>query len=116
VKRVREEKRKVIPSILHVDGTARVQTVRREDNPRFYDLIAAFEKLTGVPVLLNTSFNLRGEPIVETPADAVDTFLRTRLDALVLGDRIIEKRALGTRLIPIFKLIRDFRRNWRNTR
>jgi carbamoyltransferase len=111
VKRVRPEMRDKIPSIVHVDGTARVQTVRREDNPATYDLIAAFEKLTGVPVVLNTSFNLRGEPIVETPEDAVDTFLRTHLDALVLTDQVIEKRGFGQLLIPIFKLSRDFRQN-----
>jgi carbamoyltransferase len=74
-----------------VDGSARVQTVP-EDGSRYHELLAAFERLTGVPALLNTSFNLAGEPIVETPEDAIDTFLRSRLDALVLGPWIVERK------------------------
>jgi len=112
-KRVRPEKRDIIPSIMHVDGTARVQTVRREDYPRLHALISAFAEITGVPVLLNTSFNLRGEPIVETPADAVDTFLRTHLDGLILGDYVIHKRSYGGLLVPVFKLLKELRRAWR---
>lgn len=81
-----------IPAVTHVDGTARVQTVRREDHERLYRLIEEFSKLSGVPVLLNTSFNLAGEPIVETPADAVDCFLKSEMDLLVVGDVVIEKR------------------------
>jgi carbamoyltransferase len=80
-----------LPAILHVDGSARVQTVP-EDGSRYHALLAAFERLTGVPALLNTSFNLAGEPIVETPEDAIDTFLRSRLDALVLGSWIVERK------------------------
>ena len=89
---VRPEKREQIAGVVHVDGTARVQTVHRETNPRFHALISAFHRRTGVPVVLNTSFNVRGEPIVETPGDAVRSFLTTKLDALVLHDWIVEKR------------------------
>jgi carbamoyltransferase len=79
------------PAIVHVDGSARPQPVSRALNPRYYDLIGAFERTTGVPILLNTSFNDAGEPIVCTPADAVRTFLATDLDALVLGPFIARK-------------------------
>jgi carbamoyltransferase len=88
---VRKEKRDIIPAVTHVDGTARVQTVRAEENPRYWKLIKAFEKLTGVPVLLNTSFNVMGEPIVCSPADAVNCFHATGIDALVLGNHIVSK-------------------------
>ena len=85
------DKRDRIPSVTHVDGTARVQTVRREQNERYYDVIRAFGELSGVPVILNTSFNVRGEPIVETPADALACFLGTEMDALFLGDLVVTK-------------------------
>ena len=88
---VRKEKRKVIPAITHVDGTARPQLVFKETNPRYYRLIEAFEKKTGVPLVLNTSFNLKGEPIVSSPADAVSTFERSGLDVLVLGEYVVRK-------------------------
>jgi carbamoyltransferase len=78
-----------LPAVTHVDGTARVQTVNRKQNPTFYDLLTAFEAATGVPVLLNTSFNIAGEPIVETPTDALRTFLRSNMDALFLGDFLV---------------------------
>jgi len=90
---VRDARRSDIPAVTHVDGTARVQTVREEDNPRFHALIRAFYEKTGVPMLLNTSFNVQGEPIVNTPAEAIRCFLGTRIDLLVMGDVIIEKRA-----------------------
>ena len=73
-KSVAPESKDKVPAIVHVDGTARVQTVRREHNERLYLMLKEFEDLTGVPVLLNTSFNIRGEPIVETPADAMKCF------------------------------------------
>ena len=79
----------VVPAISHIDNTARVQTVTRADNGVFYDLIAAFKEITGVPVILNTSFNDAGEPIVETPEDALICFLSTDMDCLVLGDRLV---------------------------
>jgi carbamoyltransferase len=92
VRRVREEKKNVIPSVTHVDGTARIQTVSRNSRPQFYGLIARFEELTGVPVVLNTSFNLKGEPIVCTPEDALKTFLKTGLDGVFLGDYFVSGR------------------------
>ena len=88
---VRSEKRGVVPAITHIDGTARVQTVTRESNPTYYRLIEEFEKRRGVPMVLNTSFNVMGEPIVNTPADAVRCFYSTGMDALVLGDYVLLK-------------------------
>lgn len=88
---VRPDKRGVLPAITHVDGTARVQTVRRDINPRFHELIEAFGRLSGVPVLLNTSFNIMGEPIVESPIQAIRCFYSTGLDVLVLGDFVVSK-------------------------
>jgi carbamoyltransferase len=85
------EKAERIPAVRHVDGTARVQTINRAQNPRYYDLVAAFERRTGVPVLVNTSFNTRGEPIVCTPRDAVECFWTSPLDALVIGSFLLEK-------------------------
>jgi carbamoyltransferase len=87
---VRPEKRQVIPAVTHVDGSGRLQTVSRRTNPRYWQLLKAFEKITGVPVLLNTSFN-ENEPIVHRPAEALDCFLRTRMDLLVMGQFVIDK-------------------------
>ena len=84
-----------IPAVRHVDGTARIQTIRRDQNPRYYDLLRAFHARTGVPVLVNTSFNTRGEPVVCTPRDAVESFWTSPLDALVIGSFLIEKPAGG---------------------
>jgi carbamoyltransferase len=80
-----------------------VQTVHAETNPRFHALISAFERRTGVPVVLNTSFNDRGEPVVETPADAVHAFLSTELDALVIHDWILRKRAIHRVARPVLR-------------
>jgi carbamoyltransferase len=80
-----------VPAITHVDGTGRLQTVQRETNPRYYRLIEMFGEATGVPMLINTSFNLRGEPIVTTPADAYSTFSKSGMDWLVLGRHLITK-------------------------
>ena len=88
---VKDAKRGVIPAVTHVDGTARVQTVLRETNPLYYRLIETFGEATGVPVVLNTSFNLKGEPIVNTPAEAFHTFTESGMDALVLGHCLIAK-------------------------
>ncbi len=88
---VRKNKTAVIPGVTHVDNTARVQTVKNTDNPRFYKLLKDFEILTGVPIIINTSFNLRGEPIVNTPQEAIACFLSTGLDYLVLENYILEK-------------------------
>ena len=91
VAQVREGKR-IIPSVTHVDNSARLQTVTRAENPLYYDLIAEFEKRTGVPIVINTSFNVRGEPIVCTPHDAYLCFMRTNMDHLVLGHHVLDKK------------------------
>ncbi len=88
---VRPEKRSVIPSVTHVDGSARPQTVEKEINPLYWRLLDEFEKRTGVPVIMNTSFNLRGEAIVHTPTDALRTFFSSGMDALVIGNFLVEK-------------------------
>jgi carbamoyltransferase len=87
----KQSQREMLPAVTHVDGTARVQTVFREHNSRYYGLIERFGQATGVPVLLNTSFNLKGEPVVNTPQDAASTFFRSEMDCLVLGDFLVEK-------------------------
>ncbi|HUO84717.1 MAG TPA: carbamoyltransferase C-terminal domain-containing protein [Thermoanaerobaculia bacterium] len=88
---IREEKRPLIPAVTHVNGTGRLQSVTLEQNPRYYRLIEAFREITGVPIVLNTSFN-ENEPVVNTPAEAFDCFARTRMDFLVLGDVIVERK------------------------
>lgn len=88
---VHEHRRNEIPAVTHVDGSARIQTVRRDQNPRYYDLIKAFEQKTGCGVIINTSFNVRGEPIVESPKDALNCFLHTHMDYLVLGNCVLRK-------------------------
>ena len=87
---VRPEFRQQLPAITHVDGSARIQTVDRDVHPRFWALLDAFGARTGLPIVLNTSFNVRGQPIVRTPTEAIDTFLMAGLDALVIGGRIVE--------------------------
>jgi carbamoyltransferase len=86
----RAEKRETIPAVNHVDDTGRLQTVERHVNPRYYRLIGEFGRQTGVPILLNTSFN-ENEPIVTTPDEAVETFAKTRMDLLVLGNRVVRR-------------------------
>jgi len=88
---VRPEKRAVIPSVTHVDGSARPQTVEKEINPLYWRLIDGFGRRTGVPVIMNTSFNLRGEAIVNTPTDAIRTFFSSGMDYLVMGNFVVEK-------------------------
>ncbi len=87
------EKRSLVPGITHVDGTGRVQTVSRIHNPRYHALVSEFEHLTGVPMVLNTSFNIRGEPIVNRPEEAIHCFLNTGMDALFLGDFLLSKES-----------------------
>jgi len=89
---VRPDKRDVVPAITHVDGSGRLQTVSLRSNPRYYALIKAFQAVSGVPMLLNTSFN-ENEPIVLTPAQALDCFLRTHMDVIVMGNHSIERTA-----------------------
>ena len=81
-----------IPAVTHQDGTGRVQTVTEETNPRYYRVISAFHRLTGVPVVINTSFNVRGEPIVCSPEDAYRCFMATNMDALVIDDFLLLKK------------------------
>lgn len=88
---VKESQRSTLPAITHVDGTGRLQTVFRDHSPRYYRLIERFGQATGVPVILNTSFNLRGEPIVNTPANAFSTFSKSEMDNLVLENFLVEK-------------------------
>ena len=90
---VKADKQAVVPAITHVDGSGRLQTVSRESNPRYWALIKAFERATGVPIVLNTSFN-ENEPIVHRPEEALDCFLRTRMDVIVLGNYTIAKPAV----------------------
>jgi carbamoyltransferase len=84
--------RSELPAITHVDYSARIQTVKSTTNPRFYALISAFKDLTGVPVVINTSFNVRGEPIVSSPDDAYRCFMRTNMDVLVIGNHVFMKK------------------------
>jgi carbamoyltransferase len=88
---VREEQKSTLPAITHVDGTGRLQTVFREHSPRYYSLIERFGQSTGVPIVLNTSFNLKGEPIVNTPANAFSTFSKSGMDSLILENFILDK-------------------------
>jgi carbamoyltransferase len=91
---VKPDQQQKLPAITHVDGTGRLQTVFREQSPRYYSLIERFGQATGVPVVLNTSFNLKGEPVVTTPANAFNTFSKSEMDTLVLENFIVEKSAL----------------------
>jgi carbamoyltransferase len=93
VYQVREEKRALIPAVIHVDGSGRLQTVSSGVNPRYHRLISDFCELTGVPIVLNTSFN-ENEPIVCTPRDAIDCFLKTRMDVLYLGNHAVRRIAV----------------------
>lgn len=88
---IKSDKRKLIPAVTHVDGTGRIQTVTMESNLKFFNLIKEFEKITGIPIVLNTSFNLNGEPIVCDPQDAIRTFFSCGLDILALGNYLIHK-------------------------
>ena len=90
----KSKKKNKIPSAIHIDNTARVQTVNKNQNENFYNLIKEFYKLTNVPVILNTSFNDAGEPLVETPLDALICFLKTNIDYLIIDKIIISKKNL----------------------
>ncbi len=92
------EKAKMIPAVKHIDGSARIQTINPEQNRRYYDVVLEFGRLTGVPILLNTSFNTRGRPIVCNPRDAVESFCTTPLDALVIGSFLLSKSGNSQRL------------------
>jgi carbamoyltransferase len=94
-------KRSAIPAVTHVDYSARIQTVKRQDNPLYYDIINEFYKLTGCPVVINTSFNVRGEPIVCTPSDAYKCFMRTNMDYLIIGSFLLDKSKQNTSNIKL---------------
>lgn len=93
----RPKGKREVPAVVHVDGTGRLQTLERTDNPLYYDLIETYAKKTGVPIIINTSFNVRGEPIVCTPMDAVHCFLKTDIDYLVMGPFLVRKTEKGKR-------------------
>jgi carbamoyltransferase len=90
---VKEDKADKIPAVRHTDGTARIQTINEQQHKDYYDLLKAFERKTGVPVLVNTSFNTLGKPIVCTPRDAIECFWSSPFDALIIGSFIIEKES-----------------------
>ena len=107
---VRPEARGKIPAVTHVDGSARLQTVSRKANPRYHALIEAFADLSGVAVVVNTSFNIRGEPIVESPAQAYSTFKHTGIDALVLGSYLVTDKSVAVNVKrPNIELDKDYR-------
>ena len=89
---VKEEWRNRIPAVTHIDNSSRHQSVTKETNSKFYDLLSKFHKKTSIPVLLNTSFNGPDEPIVETPFDALNTFVERKLDILVIGNYLITRK------------------------
>ena len=96
-------KRSVIPGVTHIDNTARVQTVNKNTNKKFYELIEEFYNLTKTPILINTSFNIRGEPIVCTPKDAFKCFMGTDLDLLIIENFVLEKEKQKSSLIKDYK-------------
>ena len=96
-------KRSDIPAVTHVDYSARIQTVHKETNPKYYKLLSEFKKQTGCPVLVNTSFNVRGEPIVNTPEDAFNCFMGTEIDILVIGNFFLRKENQNKSLIKDYK-------------
>jgi carbamoyltransferase len=100
---VREDKRKLIPAVTHVDGSGRLQTVSRSTNPRYHSLIESFHALTGVPMVLNTSFN-ENEPVVCKPEEALDCFLRTKMDALILGNVFIRRQGSAKREFKVSEI------------
>ncbi len=95
--------RSSIPAVTHVDYSARIQTVNKKTNKIYYDLISKFKEMTGCPLLVNTSFNVRGEPIVNTPTDAFNCFMGTELDYLVIGNCILDKMHQENYLITNYK-------------
>ncbi len=97
---VKPEKKEAIPAVSHVDGTARIQTINKEQHPLYHELLCEFKKLTGVPVLVNTSFNTRGEPIVCTPRDAIECFWTSPFDALIIGSFLLEKQPINRNFAP----------------
>jgi carbamoyltransferase len=111
---VRPEKKETLPAITHIDGTARLQTLKREDNPLYYDLISKFGEITGVPILLNTSFNVKGYPIVETPTDAIWSFFNSEMDYLVMNNYLVKRELysdrdiVGQTPISVLRIEKDY--------
>jgi carbamoyltransferase len=103
---IREKYRTAIPAVTHVDSSGRVQTVDKDDNSDFYAILREFEKLTGLPIVLNTSFNINGEPIVLSPDDALNTFFNSGLEHLFIEDFYVDKRlkTISDQASPIQKL------------
>jgi carbamoyltransferase len=97
-----------VPAVVHVDGTGRLESVKREWNPDFHSLLSAFHRLTGIPLLLNTSFNVMGRPIIHSAEDALGMFLTTGLDALVLENVILEKHEARGRGLKGPQVVDDF--------
>ena len=91
--KVKKDKKKIIPAVVNIDDTCRVQTVNRQINKELWTLLNDFKKKTSVPVLLNTSFNIKGQPIVNTSVDAINCFLKYKIDILVLGTILVKKRS-----------------------
>jgi carbamoyltransferase len=106
-KRVRPDWQGRIPAVVHVDGTARVQMVREEHSERLHRLLKEFDAITGVPVLVNTSFNVKGEPIIETPDDAINCFLATGIDYLALHDLLLSKKRFHGVVSPVIRMYSD---------
>ena len=96
-------KRSKVPAVTHVDYSARIQTVTKDTNNRYYDLISKFKEKTGCPIIVNTSFNVRGEPIVNTPTDAFNCFMGTELDYLIIGNCILDKNKQDKNLKKDYK-------------
>ena len=96
-------KRSKVPAVTHVDYSARIQTVTKDTNSRYYDLISKFKEKTGCPIIVNTSFNVRGEPIVNTPTDAFNCFMGTELDYLIIGNCILDKNKQDKKLKKDYK-------------
>jgi len=96
-------KRSEIPAVTHVDYSARIQTINKKNNKKYFDLVTKFKEKTGCPVVVNTSFNVRGEPIVNTPLDAFNCFMGTELDYLVIGNCILDKSKQNLNLKKNYK-------------
>jgi carbamoyltransferase len=105
IRKMLDTSRSQLQSVTHLDGTSRVQTVDEISNPIFYDLLTQFEELTNLPVLINTSFNTRGEPIVYSPYDALLTFARSEIDVLYLGNTRIQRNEISNELMEKSKEI-----------
>ena len=104
---IKKDKRRLIPAVTHVDGSGRLQTIRKYQNPRYYSLIKEFEKLSGIPILINTSFNIRGEPIVCTPEHAYRCMMGTGIDYLVMDKFLIARKDNPQHMWDSEKTIKD---------